>query len=169
MSTSTKVSVRTLVIPNVTISACKLRRPYEGNYGQQYGAHLSGEELATKSLQDIGLKQAQDGGFWYNSNAVYGKTETMVPPVSIQDPEGNDVEDDLQNGATAHLLFELRDYPAGVRKDGTKFKAGTNSRIVAVRAVSFDTKRSKQDLLSAALLEMDMDSGSDFESLTSPH
>tara|TARA_R110002074_G_scaffold153413_3_gene308499 strand:- start:555 stop:1037 length:483 start_codon:yes stop_codon:yes gene_type:complete len=147
------LNLRTIVIPNVTISACKLRRPYEGNYGSQYGAHLTGEGLA-----EIGLKPATDGGFWYNSNAVYGKTAQAVAPVSIQDPDGNDIEDDLQNGATAHLLFELRDYPAGIRQDGTKFKKGTNARIVAVRAVSFDTKQSKQDLLSAALLEMDMSS-----------
>ena len=147
------LNLRTVVVPNVTSSACKLRRPYQGTYGSQYGAHLEGEGLA-----EIGLKQAADGGFWYNSNAVYGKTEQPVPPVSIQDLDGNDIEDDLQSGATAHLLFELRDYPAGVRKDGTKFKKGTNARIVAVRAVSFDIKKSKQDLLSAALLEMDMSS-----------
>ena len=80
-----------------------------------------------------------------------------MPPVSIQDAAGNDIEDDLENGAKAHILFELRDYPAGVRKDGTKFVAGTNARISAVRALSFDVKKSKQDALTAALLEMDIE------------
>lgn len=146
-----KVNLRTVVIPNIEISACKLRNPYMGNYGMQYGANLTGEGLA-----ELGLKPAQDGGFWYNSNAVYGKTDQEVAPVSIQDLAGNEIEEDLQNGAMAHLLFELRDYPAGVRQDGTKFVKGTNARIVAVRAVSFNTKVSQQNLLSAGLLELDM-------------
>jgi len=146
-----KVEVRTVAIPNVTISACKLRRAYRGKFGLQYGAHLSGEGLA-----EIGLKSANDGGFWYSTNAKYGAMDVDVPPVSIQDAEGNDIEDDLENGAVAHLLFELRDYPAGQRKDGTKYKAGTNARIVAVRAVSFDLKQSKQDALTAKLLELNI-------------
>lgn len=145
------VKVRTVVVPNVTIAACKLRRPYNGKFGLQYGAHLSGDGLA-----EIGLKQANDGGFWYSTNAKYGAMDVDVPPVSIQDAEGSDIEDDLENGAVAHLLFELRDYPAGKRKDGTAFEAGTNARIAAVRAVSFDLKRSKQDALTAALLELDI-------------
>lgn len=146
-----KVTVRTVAIPNVTISACKLRRAYRGKFGLQYGAHLSGEGLA-----EIGLKTANDGGFWYSTNAKYGAMDVDVPPVSIQDAEGNDIEDDLENGAVAHLLFELRDYPKGQRKDGTKYEAGTNARIVAVRAVSFDLKQSKQDALTAKLLELNI-------------
>jgi len=146
-----KVTVRTVAIPNVTISACKLRRAYRGKFGLQYGAHLSGEGLA-----EIGLKTANDGGFWYSTNAKYGAMDVDVPPVSIQDAEGNDIEDDLENGAVAHLLFELRDYPKGQRKDGTKYDAGTNARIVAVRAVSFDLKQSKQDALTAKLLELNI-------------
>lgn len=153
-----KVEVRTVVVPNVTISACKLRRAYRGKFGLQYGAHLSGDGLA-----EIGLKTANDGGFWYSTNAKYGSMDVDVPPVSIQDPEGNDIEDDLENGAVAHLLFELRDYPAGKRKDGTSYKAGTNSRIVAVRAVSYDLKQSKQDALTAGLLELGMAGSSDPE------
>jgi hypothetical protein len=146
-----KNKVRTLAVPNVTIAACKLRRPYNGKFGLQYGAHLSGDGLA-----EIGLKQADDGGFWYSTNAKYGAMDVDVPPVSIQDAEGVDIEGDLENGSVAHLLFEFRDYPAGKRKDGTTFKAGSNVRIAAVRAVSFELKRSKQDALTAALLELDI-------------
>ena len=65
--------VRTVAIPNVTIAACKLRRPYNGKFGLQYGAHLSGEGLA-----EIGLKQANDGGFWYSTNAKYGAMDVNV-------------------------------------------------------------------------------------------
>ena len=155
---SDKVNVRTVVVPNVTISACKLRRAYRGKFGLQYGAHLSGD-----GLSDIGLKSANDGGYWYSTNAKYGSMDVEVPPVSIQDTEGNDIEDDLENGAVAHLLFELRDYPAGKRKDGTTYKAGTNARIVAVRAVSYDLKQSKQDALTAGLLELGMAEASDLE------
>ena len=146
MSTPT---IRTAVLPNITISACKLRTPYQGNYGQQYGAVLEGEGLA-----ELGLSPTEQGGFWYNTNAMYGKTNTKVPPVSIQDMDGNEITEDLQNGAVAHLLVELRDYEAGVRGDGTKHKKGTNVRIVAVRAISFDLKKSQQDALSAGLLEL---------------
>jgi hypothetical protein len=146
------IKIRSVVVPNITISACKLRRSYNGKFGLQYGAHLTGDGLA-----EIGLKQANDGGYWYSTNAKYGNMDVDVPPVSIQDAAGNDIEDDLENGAKAHLLFELRDYPAGVRKDGTKFVAGTNARISAVRALSFDVKKSKQDALTAALLEMDIE------------
>ena len=153
-----KVEVRTVVVPNVTISACKLRRAYRGKFGLQYGAHLSGD-----GLSEIGLKTANDGGYWYSTNAKYGSMDVDVPPVSIQDAEGNNIEDDLENGAVAHLLFELRDYPAGKRKDGTSYKAGTNSRIVAVRAVSYDFKQSKQDALTAGLLELGMAGSSDPE------
>lgn len=145
-----KVKIREVAVPNVTISACKLRRAYNGKFGLQYGAHLSGEGLA-----ELGLKEATDGGYWYSTNARYGASEVVVPPVSIQDSEGNDIEDDLENGAEAHILFELRDYPAGKRKDGTKFKAGTNVRIVAVRALDFKLKQSSQDRLSSALAEFD--------------
>lgn len=152
---NTKVKIREVAIPNVTISACKLRRAYNGKFGLQYGAHLSGDGLA-----ELGLKEANDGGYWYSTNAKYGAMDVSVPPVSIQDVHGNDIEDDLENGATAHILFELRDYPAGVRKDGTKFKAGTNVRIVAVRALDFNTKKSNQDRLSSALLEMEVESDS---------
>jgi len=150
---SSKVLIREVAVPNVTISACKLRRAYNGKFGLQYGAHLSGEGLA-----ELGLKEANDGGYWYSTNAKYGSMDVEVPPVSIQDTDGNDIEDDLENGAVAHVLFELRDYPAGKRKDGSKFKAGTNVRIVAVRALDFDVKKSKQDRLSSALLEFDIES-----------
>ena len=144
-----KIKIRTVVVPNVIVSACKLRSTYNGNYGLQYGAHLTGA-----GLSEVGLKEAQDGGHWYSTNAKYGNTDVMVDPVSIQDMEGNDIEADLENGSTAHILFELRDYPAGVRKDGTKFVAGTNARIVAVRAVAFNIKTTYQDKLSMHLLEM---------------
>lgn len=158
---NTKVKIREVAIPNVTISACKLRRAYNGKFGLQYGAHLSGDGLA-----ELGLKEANDGGYWYSTNAKYGAMDVSVPPVSIQDVHGNDIDDDLENGATAHILFELRDYPAGVRKDGTKFKAGTNVRIVAVRALDFNTKKSNQDRLSSALLELEVESHSDTASAT---
>ena len=38
---SDKVKVEKVLVPNVTISACKLRRSYRGKFGLQYGAHLS--------------------------------------------------------------------------------------------------------------------------------
>ena len=161
VSKQTKVQIREVAIPNVTISACKLRRAYNGKFGLQYGAHLSGDGLA-----ELGLKEAGDGGYWYSTNAKYGAMDVTVPPVSIQDTDGNDIEDDLENGATAHVLFELRDYPAGVRKDGTKFKAGTNVRIVAVRALDFNTKKSNQDRLSTALLQLEVDSDTATSSAT---
>ena len=154
-SNMSNVKIREVAIPNVTISACKLRRAYQGKYGLQYGAHLSGEGLA-----EIGLKEANDGGYWYSTNAKYGSMDVEVPPVDIMDENGEDITDDLENGAKAHMLFELRDYPAGVRKDGTKFKAGTNVRLVAVRALDFNVKQSKQDRLSSALLGLEVESDS---------
>ena len=87
-----KIKVRTVVVPNVIVSACKLRSTYNGNYGLQYGAHLTGA-----GLSEVGLKEAQDGGHWYSTNAKYGSTNVMVDPVSIQDMEGNDIDADLEN------------------------------------------------------------------------
>ena len=145
---SDKVKVEKVLVPNVTISACKLRRSYRGRYGLQYGAHLSGDGLA-----EIGLKPADDGGYWYSTNAQYGSTDIDVAPISIQDMKGNEVSDDLQNGSIAHLLFEVRHYGAYTAKDGTKVPAGKKARLSAVRATDFKVKGTKQDELTAMLLE----------------
>ena len=146
------MNTKQIVIPNVTINACKLRRSYAGNYGQQFGALLSGE-----GLDKLGLKKSQDGGYWYSTKAEYNG-KPVAPRVDIiQDIEGNNISDDLADGSVAHCLFELKEYPAGKRADGTKYEAGTNVKLIAVRATDFKVKRSAQDALTAALLEMNIE------------
>lgn len=152
--TTTNVKV---LLPNVTISACKLRRSYINKFGNlQYGVLLSGDALAKS-----GLKLNAEGQYWHNQNAKYGSMDIDVPPVSIQDIHGNEIEDDLEDGSVAHVHLEKREYPAGKSKDGRSYPAGVSYRVSAVRAVSFSAKRSKQDELTAALLELGIDSDSE--------
>lgn len=140
--------VRQILIPNANIRACKLRSSYDTQYGKQYGAILSGE-----GLDQLGLKPTNDGGYWYSTPAEYNGSPATVTEDFICDMEGNIVDKDLADGAKAHLAFNLTPYPAGTRKDGTKYKAGMRVKLIAVRAVDYSVKGSAQDLLSSMLAD----------------
>ena len=140
--------VRQILIPNANVRACKLRSSYDTQYGKQYGAILSGE-----GLDQLGLKPTNDGGYWYSTPAEYNGSPATVTEDFICDMEGNIVDKDLADGAKAHLAFNLTPYPAGVRKDGTKYKAGMRVKLIAVRAVDYSVKSSAQDLLSSMLAD----------------
>lgn len=156
MSNPIKAVVNQVVVKDVSISACKLRRSYAGRYGKQFGAVLTGE-----GISELGLKPANDGGHWYSTSAEYNGVETTVAEDFVADMDGNPILDDLADGSVAHMLFNVTDYPAGVRKDGTPFEAGKNIKLVAVRATTFNVKRSAQDALSAMLLGDSMDEAAD--------
>jgi len=147
MAKLTKPVVNQVVVKDVTVSACKLRRPYQGRYGKQFGAVFTGEGIA-----DLGLKPAKDGGHWYSTAAEYNGVETSVYEDFVADMDGNPILDDLADGSKAHMLFNVTEYPAGTRKDGTPYEAGKNVKLVAVRATTFNVKKSAQDALSAMLL-----------------
>ena len=147
MAKLTKPVVTQVVVKNVSVSACKLRRSYQGKYGKQFGAVLSGD-----GISDLGLKSANDGGFWYSTSAEYNGVEATVAEDFLADMDGNPILDDLADGSKAHMLFNVTEYPAGKRKDGTPYEAGKNVKLVAVRATDFSVKRSAQDALSAMLL-----------------
>lgn len=147
MAKLTKPVVTQVVLKDVSISACKLRRSYQGRYGKQFGAVLTGDGVA-----DLGLKAASDGGHWYSTSAEYNGVESSVAEDFVADMDGNPILDDLSDGSKAHMLFNVTEYPAGTRKDGTPYEAGKNVKLVAVRATTFNVKKSAQDALSAMLL-----------------
>lgn len=141
--------VEQVLVPNVTISACKLRKSYSSKYGAQFGCVISGE-----GLDKLNLNPTQDGsGYWYSHPAEYNGESVTVADDFISNMDGDAVPSELADGSTAHLLFNLRKYPAGVRSDGTKYKAGVNAKLIAVRAVDYAVKGTAQDALSDALLE----------------
>ena len=147
MAKLTKPVVTQVVLKDVSISACKLRRSYQGRYGKQFGAVLTGDGVA-----DLGLKPASDGGHWYSTAAEYNGVESSVAEDFVADMDGNPILDDLADGSKAHMLFNVTEYPAGNRRDGTPYEAGKNVKLVAVRATTFNVKKSAQDALSAMLL-----------------
>ena len=150
--------VEQVLVPNVTISACKLRKSYSSKYGNQFGCVVSGE-----GLDKLNLNPTQDGsGFWYSTPAEYEGKQISVADDFISNMDGDSIDSDLADGAKAHLLFNLRKYPAGVRKDGTKYKAGVNAKLIAVRAVDYAVKGTAQDALTSAMLEANLTQSAPF-------
>lgn len=145
------LTTKQVLLRDVSVSACKLRSSYQGRFGKQFGAVLSGE-----GLTDLGLKPSSDGGFWYSTNASYNGVDAVVAEDFMSDMDGNPINEDLSDGSTAHMLFNVTDYGPGIRKDGTPYGAGKNVKLVAVRATTFNVKKSAQDALSAMLLENSM-------------
>ncbi len=150
--------VEQVLVPNVTISRCKFRKPYMSSYGLQFGCIISGE-----GLDKLGLKPTPDGdGYWYSTKAEYDGVPVDVKSDFITNMEGEDIPAELADGSTAHVLFNVKPHPAGVRKDGTKYKAGVHAKIIAVRAVDYEIKGTAQDALSAALLEANITDSAPF-------
>lgn len=140
--------IEDVVVKNITVKVSNLKKAFQGRYGAQYGAVLSGE-----GLEDLGLKPTQEGdGYWYNTNATYGSTGREVPPLEIVDKNNKPVTEELGSGSVIHGLFQKRHYDAGVRKDGTPYAAGFNVVLVAAVAEKVEVKVNNLTKLQDALL-----------------
>lgn len=145
--------IEDVVVKNITVKVSNLKQAFEGRYGSQYGAVLSGE-----GLEALGLNPTKEGdGYWYNTNATYGNTGRVVPPAQIVDTDGKEIEGELGSGSVIHGLFQKRHYPAGTRKDGTPFAAGFNVVLVGAIATKIEVKPDPISKLQALLLETSME------------
>jgi hypothetical protein len=146
-------NIEEVVVKNITVKVSNLKKAFEGRYGSQYGAVLSGE-----GLESLGLNPTKEGdGYWYNTNATYGNTGRVIPPAQIVDTDGNEIEDELGAGTVIHGLFQKRHYEAGVRKDGTPFPAGFNVVLVGAIATEIKVKADPISRLQSLLLESSME------------